>query len=77
MLVFLLVARMAFSVKAIEPLRTLVLGGETDKFQWTWQFGLYPVDEWVTRLISRNRARLPRTIGSTLFMCILNRPLSS
>jgi hypothetical protein len=60
-----------FPVKAIEPLRVLVLGGETDGFQWTWQFGLYPVDERQTRLVSRNRARIPRTVGSTLFMCVL------
>jgi hypothetical protein len=60
-----------FPVKTIEPFRTLVLGGETDGFQWTWQFGLYPVDERRTRLVSRNRARLSRTVGSTLFMCLL------
>jgi hypothetical protein len=60
-----------FPVKAIEPLRTLVLGGETDGFQWMWQFGLYPVNERRTRLVSRNRARIPRTVGSTLFMCVL------
>jgi hypothetical protein len=60
-----------FPVKAIEPFRTLVLGGEAEEFQWTWQFGLYPVDERRTRLVSRNRARLSRTAGSTLFMCLL------
>ena len=60
-----------FPVKALEPFRALVLGGETDGFHWTWQFGLYPVDERRTRLVSRNRARLPRTVGSTLFMCVL------
>jgi len=60
-----------FPVKAIEPLRALVLGGETDGFQWMWQLGLYPVDERRTRLVSRNRACFPRTVGSTLFMCVL------
>jgi len=45
-------------VAAIEPNRALVLdmrnlGG----FDWVWQFGLYPVDEKRTRLISRSRVR--------------------
>ena len=31
-----------FPVKALEPLRTLVLAGERDGFQWMWQLGLYP-----------------------------------
>jgi hypothetical protein len=60
-----------FPVKAIEPFRTLLLGGETDGFQWTWQFGLYPVDERRTRLVSRNRVRLPKTVGSRLFISVL------
>jgi hypothetical protein len=60
-----------FPVKAIEPFHTLVLGGETDGFRWTWQFGLYPVDDARTRLVSRNRAHVPRTVSSTLFMCAL------
>ena len=60
-----------FPVAAIEPQRSLVLGGETDGFQWVWQFGLYPLDDRRTRLVSRNRARLPRTLESILFMCAL------
>ncbi len=60
-----------FPVKAFEPFRTLVLAGESDGFQWMWQFGLYPVDERRTRLVSRNRAHVPRTVGSTLFMSVL------
>jgi hypothetical protein len=60
-----------FPVKALEPLRTLVLAGESDGFQWVWQLGLSPVDERRTRLISRNRARLPSTIRSALFMYAL------
>jgi hypothetical protein len=60
-----------FPVADIEPQRSLVLGGETDGFQWVWQLGLYPLDDRRTRLVSRNRARLPRTLASTLFMCAL------
>jgi hypothetical protein len=45
-------------VAAIESNRALVLdmrniGG----LDWVWQFGLYPVDETRTRLISRSRVR--------------------
>jgi hypothetical protein len=60
-----------FPVKAIEPYRTLVLGGAGDGFAWTWQFGLYPLDGTRTRLISRNSVRHPRTVGSWLFMRVL------
>ena len=45
-------------VAVVEPSRALVLdmrnmGG----LDWVWQFGLYPVDETRTRLISRSRVR--------------------
>jgi hypothetical protein len=48
----------SWPVGAIEPNRALVLdmrnmGG----LDWVWQFGLYPVDETRTRLISRSRVR--------------------
>ena len=57
-----------FPVAAIEPYRALVLSGAGDGFAWVWQFGLYPLDERQTRLVSRNRVRAPRTVGSWLFM---------
>jgi len=60
-----------FPVKALEPNRALVLAGASAGFHWVWQFGLYPVDERRTRLISRNRARTPRTLGWIFFMCVL------
>ena len=45
-------------VAALEPSRALVLdmrnlGG----FDWVWQFGLYPINEHQTRLVSRSRVR--------------------
>ena len=48
----------SWPVAAIEPNRTLVLdmrnmGG----FDWVWQFGLYPVDEQRTQLVSRSCVR--------------------
>jgi len=60
-----------FPVIAVEPRRLLVLGGERDGFQWTWQLALYPVDEHRTRLVSRNRARPPKTLAASMFMAVL------
>jgi len=60
-----------FPVIAIDTYRSLVLGGERDGTQWTWQLGLYPISDRQTRLVSRNRAYLPKTFGSTLFMLVL------
>jgi hypothetical protein len=61
----------AFPVTEVWPFRVLVMGGATEEFQWSWQFELRRVDPRETRLISRNRARVPRTIGTTLFMWLL------
>jgi hypothetical protein len=57
----------SWPVAAIEPRRALVLdmrnmGG----FDWVWQFGLYPVDENRTRLVSRSRVRT-QTLWARLF----------
>jgi hypothetical protein len=60
-----------FPVTAIEPYRALVLSGTGDGFAWVWQFGLYPLDERRTRLVSRNLVRVPRTLGSWLFMRVI------
>jgi hypothetical protein len=60
-----------FPVKAIEPGQALVLGGESDGFAWVWQFGLYPVDEKGTRLVSRNSACVSKTVGTWLFMRLM------
>jgi hypothetical protein len=60
-----------FPVKAIAPREALVLGGETDGFQWVWQFALVPVSSGQTRLISRNQARVPRSVASFFFMLAL------
>jgi len=51
----------SWPVAAIEPCRALVLdmrnmGG----FDWVWQFGLYPLDEKRTRLVSRSCVRTQR-----------------
>jgi hypothetical protein len=61
----------AFPVKAVDPERTLVLGGESDEFGWVWELALVPVDARRTRLISRNTARVPPTFGARAFMLLL------
>jgi hypothetical protein len=57
----------AWPVAATEPRRALVLdmrniGG----IDWVWQFGLYPVDEKRTQLVSRSRVRA-QTLWARLF----------
>ena len=60
-----------FPVVAAEAGRTLVLGGEADRVQWTWELALFPADGRRTRLVSRSRVRVPRTLASTLFMAVI------
>jgi hypothetical protein len=60
-----------FPVTAIELYRALVLSGTNDGFQWVWQFGLYPLDEGRTRLVSRGTQRCATTIGTWLFMRVM------
>lgn len=60
-----------FPVRAVDPLRALVLGGERDDFCWIWQFGLYPLDDRHTRLVSRNQVRVAPTLGARLFARII------
>jgi hypothetical protein len=60
-----------FPVTAIEPNRALVLSGTRDGFQWVWQFGLYPLDQDRTRLMSRGAQRFAGTVGTWLFMRVM------
>ena len=60
-----------FPVTAIEPYRALVLSGASDDFQWVWQFGLYPLDNDRTRLVSRGTQRFAKTIRWRLFMRVM------
>ena len=59
----------SWPVAVVEPNRALVLdmrnmGG----LDWVWQFGLYPVDDTRTRLISRSRVRA-RCVGQVAHAC--------
>jgi hypothetical protein len=48
----------SWPVAALEPNRALVLDmRDLGAFDWIWQFGLYPVDENRTQLVSRSRVR--------------------
>jgi hypothetical protein len=60
-----------FPVVAVEAGRALVLGGDADGMQWTWELALFPAGGRRTCLVSRNRVRVPRTLGSMLFMAII------
>ena len=60
-----------FPVTGIEPYRALVLSGAGDGSAWVWQFGLYPLDDRRTRLVSRNLVRVPSSVGSWLFMRVI------
>jgi hypothetical protein len=54
-------------VAVIEPCRSLVLDMRNmSGFNWVWQFGLYPIDEKRTRLVSRSRVRT-QTFWARLF----------
>ena len=60
-----------FPVVEIWPHEALVLGGETDQSAWTWQLALVPMSRHRTRLISRCRGRVPRSIKSALLLMVL------
>lgn len=56
----------SWPVAAAEPNRALVLDMRNmPGIDWVWQFGLYPVDETRTQLVSRSRVRA-RTLSARL-----------
>jgi len=58
-------------VAVIEPGRALVLDMRNlSGFDWVWQFGLYPVDEQRTRLVSRSCV-CTRTVWARLFTYVI------
>jgi hypothetical protein len=60
-----------FPVKAIEPYRSLVLGGYASDVEWSWEFQLTPQVDGRTRLVSRNRVWARRTFRSFLTMRVI------
>ena len=60
-----------FPVKAIEPCRSLVLAGQAQNVEWSWELALVPIGIGYTRLISRNRVRTPHDIRSRFVMLFI------
>jgi hypothetical protein len=54
-------AGMNWPVQALEPNRSLLLGKQGAGQGFTWSFGLYALDDYHTRLVSRVRGRLVLT----------------
>jgi hypothetical protein len=61
----------AFPVSDLKPNQRLVMSGMEAGFAWSWEIALFPLAGHRTRLISRNRGRMPETAGSRLFMLVL------
>jgi hypothetical protein len=64
----ILLGREELTVVVLEPLRALALSYQARGMEWVWQFGLYPLDNKRTRLVSRGTERVPNTAASWLFM---------
>jgi hypothetical protein len=60
-----------FPVKAIEPLRSLVLGGHREDVEWSWELAIAQPGIGESRLISRNRVWLPRRLRSWFMMLFI------
>jgi len=60
-----------FPVKAVEPFRSLVLGGYERDVEWSWELALTPLDRARTRLVSRNRVWIRRSLKSAFIMLVL------
>jgi hypothetical protein len=58
-------------VRAIEPNRSLVLGGYDRDVEWSWELALTPQANGSTRLVSRNRIWTRRTFRSSLMMLLM------
>ncbi|HEY7440839.1 MAG TPA: SRPBCC family protein [Vicinamibacterales bacterium] len=63
--------RRELTVAAIEPARALVLSYNADSFEWVWQFGLYPLDNGQTRLVTRGTECFTNTVSTWLFMRVM------
>lgn len=49
------------TVSFLEPVRALALSMDAHGMEWVWQFGLYPLDDQCTRLVTRGTERTPNT----------------
>jgi hypothetical protein len=60
--------RVELTVTHLQPARALSLYNREGDREWVWQFGLYPLGEGRTRLVSRGIEHMPRTFVAWLFM---------
>lgn len=60
-----------FPVKAIDPGRSLVLGGYAKHVEWSWELALTPLADGRTRLISRNRVWARPSLRSAVTMFLI------
>jgi hypothetical protein len=61
----------SWPVAILEPRRALVLDMRNmSSFDWVWQFGVYPIDETRTQLVSRSCVR-PLTLWARLFTYVI------
>ena len=67
----LLGPREELTVTNLEPNRALVLNYQAHGMEWVWQFGLYPLDEGQTRLVSRGAERYKETPIARLGMLVM------
>ena len=59
------------TVMNVDPDRALVLSNNMDSMEWVWQFGLYPLESNVTRLVSRGTEHMPGAIGAWFYMRLM------
>jgi len=60
-----------FPVKAIEPFRSLVLGGYAPDVEWSWELALTPLADGRTRLVSRSRVWARSSLRSAVTMFLM------
>jgi hypothetical protein len=63
--------REELTVTTVDPCRALVLSYNAHGFEWVWQFALYPLGENRTRLVTRGTERFTNTVGTWLFMRVM------
>jgi hypothetical protein len=63
--------RQELAVAALQPACALALSYTRRDFEWVWQFGLYPLDQDRTRLVSHGTEHYKKNIVTWLFMCVM------
>ena len=63
--------REELTVAALDEKRALALSYGAHGIEWVWQFGLYPLDEHRTRLVTRGTERFANTFSAWVFMRVM------